>query len=292
MVHQYIEALTILISPICPHWAQHVWGELLGKSGFVVDARWPAEKAVDLSLSRQKTYLQHAGHAFRIKVDESKKKLKTSTGLNGQILVAATYPKWQSAIITFMKSKYDESAEPKSLPDLRPLGPAINALEDVKSSKFAKQAMLVAAGVKSDFDERGVDAFDLKMPFNEIQLLKEQIELISRGMGLASIDVVEYEDGSQTGAKNIPLPGRPVLIVTAAADGAATDNKSAAAKKPEKPKAADSGSAAAGGDSAAAAGGAAKPAKADKKKDDSKKADKKGGDAKADKKKGGDKKKN
>jgi leucyl-tRNA synthetase len=77
LVFQYIEALTILISPICPHWAQHVW-ELIGKSGFVVDARWPTVRPVDAALARQKTYLVHAAHGFRVKVDEQRKKLKTN----------------------------------------------------------------------------------------------------------------------------------------------------------------------------------------------------------------------
>ncbi len=65
------------------------------------------------------------------------------------MLVASVYPPWQSAIITKMHQKYEASTtQPKSLPEIRALGEEINSLPAVKASKFAKQAMLVAANVK------------------------------------------------------------------------------------------------------------------------------------------------
>ena len=211
--------------------------------------------------------------------------------LKGVIQVAASYPAWQAAIIQLMKAKYDAStAQPKALPEIRELGPEINALPDVAASKFGKQAMLVAAQVKADFEERGVDAFDLKMPFDEMKFLAEQLDVVTRALGLSSVTIAEYVEGSAVGAKNIPLPGRPVLLVTL--DGAA----------------APAAAAGAGAGSGAGAGAAKADKKGDDKKkggekkdkpqggDDKKKADKKekpAADAKADggkKKKGGDKK--
>ncbi len=78
LIQSYIETLTVLISPICPHWAQHVWSTLMGRKGFVVDARWPTAQPVDANLSRQKQYLMHAAHGFRLKLDEFKKKNKAT----------------------------------------------------------------------------------------------------------------------------------------------------------------------------------------------------------------------
>lgn len=40
LVFEYIERQVLLISPICPHIAEHVWS-LLGKKGSILDARWP-----------------------------------------------------------------------------------------------------------------------------------------------------------------------------------------------------------------------------------------------------------
>jgi leucyl-tRNA synthetase len=39
-VNRYIRAFTIMISPICPHWAQHIW-ELIGEKGLIHKAAWP-----------------------------------------------------------------------------------------------------------------------------------------------------------------------------------------------------------------------------------------------------------
>lgn len=41
LVFEYIQRQALLLSPICPHIAEHVWG-LLGNKGTILDAKWPA----------------------------------------------------------------------------------------------------------------------------------------------------------------------------------------------------------------------------------------------------------
>lgn len=40
LVFEYIQRQALLISPICPHIAEHVWS-LLNNSGSIVNAKWP-----------------------------------------------------------------------------------------------------------------------------------------------------------------------------------------------------------------------------------------------------------
>lgn len=40
LVFEYIRRQALLISPICPHIAEHVWS-LLNNSGSIVNAKWP-----------------------------------------------------------------------------------------------------------------------------------------------------------------------------------------------------------------------------------------------------------
>lgn len=40
LVFEYIERQALLIAPICPHIAEHVWS-LLNNSGSIVNAKWP-----------------------------------------------------------------------------------------------------------------------------------------------------------------------------------------------------------------------------------------------------------
>lgn len=46
LVFEYIERQALLLSPICPHISEHIWA-LLGKTGSIVNAKWPAAGEVN-----------------------------------------------------------------------------------------------------------------------------------------------------------------------------------------------------------------------------------------------------
>ena len=59
-----IQVQTKLLAPIAPHWAEHVWGELLRREGLVITAGWPQQPArgVDGALQLQRCSPGCAGH--------------------------------------------------------------------------------------------------------------------------------------------------------------------------------------------------------------------------------------
>lgn len=58
LILRFIEVQAIILSPICPHFAEKVW-KLLGKSGLAIrDARWPVAGPVDSNALAQDTYLE------------------------------------------------------------------------------------------------------------------------------------------------------------------------------------------------------------------------------------------
>eukprot|EP00913_Durusdinium_trenchii_P006581 g6184.t1 len=55
---RYLEWQMIVLSPICPHFCEHGWSTVLGKSGSVLDARFPEPtKPVETSLTKQGDYM-------------------------------------------------------------------------------------------------------------------------------------------------------------------------------------------------------------------------------------------
>lgn len=52
----FAQVQTKLLAPIAPHWAEHVWGELLRRDGLVITAGWPQQPAqgVDGALQLQR----------------------------------------------------------------------------------------------------------------------------------------------------------------------------------------------------------------------------------------------
>lgn len=47
-----MQVSTLLLAPICPHTAEHVWGTLLKRPGLVVNAGWPTAAAPDFVLQQ------------------------------------------------------------------------------------------------------------------------------------------------------------------------------------------------------------------------------------------------
>ncbi|KAI5636626.1 tRNA synthetases class I (I, l, M and v) domain-containing protein [Phthorimaea operculella] len=111
LLGNYIEIQAKLMSPICPHVAEHVWG-LLGNKSSILHSRWPATSPVDEVAVRASDYLMDAAHSFRIylknhlavkkpKKGETPKPEKKPT--KAVIWVAKEYPKWQHIILTTLK---------------------------------------------------------------------------------------------------------------------------------------------------------------------------------------------
>ncbi|KAL2936614.1 Leucine--tRNA ligase cytoplasmic [Bienertia sinuspersici] len=58
LVRRFMDVQTRLITPICPHYGDYVWKELLKKEGFAIKAGWPVADAPDLALKSANKYLQ------------------------------------------------------------------------------------------------------------------------------------------------------------------------------------------------------------------------------------------
>merc|ERR1719223_2387364 len=66
LLTRYMEVFTIIISPICPHLAEHLW-TILKKDGTCAgDARFPVAGPVDALLLRKVDYLRFVASDLRI----------------------------------------------------------------------------------------------------------------------------------------------------------------------------------------------------------------------------------
>lgn len=106
LVFEFIERQALLMAPICPHIAEHIW-QLLGKAGSIVNAKFPVAGPVDEKLIKCSEYLMESAHAFRL----SQKKAMSAKGAqkptNGVIWIAKTFPPWQSCVLDTMRDLYE-----------------------------------------------------------------------------------------------------------------------------------------------------------------------------------------
>jgi leucyl-tRNA synthetase len=58
LLWRFMDVQTRLITPICPHYAEHVWQKIMKKEGIVIKAGWPDADTPDPTLRIANKYLQ------------------------------------------------------------------------------------------------------------------------------------------------------------------------------------------------------------------------------------------
>jgi leucyl-tRNA synthetase len=174
-----------------------------------VNAKWPAGGAVDEILVKSSQYLMSAAHEFRIRHKGYCQPAgggKTNKGKAGAapaarqapthatIYVAETYPTWQSAVLTTMRSLMtqdgaspvvNEAEPPATMPDNKLLSTTLAKLDAV--SKHMKKVMPFVQAVKDRVLVQGIKALNLTLDFDEKEVLESNLEYL-----MSTLDVSNF----------------------------------------------------------------------------------------------------
>jgi leucyl-tRNA synthetase len=74
IVERFIRVQILLLTPLCPHWCEHIWCTLLGGDFSVRRAAWPVAEPVDEALSRASAYLQERLRSWRLLILKGERK--------------------------------------------------------------------------------------------------------------------------------------------------------------------------------------------------------------------------
>ncbi|EHA8588368.1 leucine--tRNA ligase, cytoplasmic [Cocos nucifera] len=234
LLWRFMDVQTRLITPICPHYAEHVWKNILKRDGFVVNAGWPMADAPDLILRRANKYLQDSIALMRkllqkqVSGPKKAKKGAPATPAEenkltvGLIYVSEQYDGWKEECLRILRTKFD-SAKGSFAPDQEILealrGSAVG--KDANFKNILKLCMPFLKFKKDEVRLVGLQALDLKLPFGEIEVLQENSDLIKRQLGLELVEVLSASDDaacSKAGphisllTQNPPSPGNPVAV--------------------------------------------------------------------------------
>ncbi|GKB51402.1 leucine--tRNA ligase, cytoplasmic, partial [Tanacetum coccineum] len=232
LVWRFMDIQTRLITPICPHYSEYVWRKLLNKEGFVIKAGWPEAENPDLTLHRANRYLQDSITNFR-KLFTKQSSGGSKKGSNnevttqskptiGLVYINEEYDGWQKECLNILRDKFD-SANHKFAPEKEILQ-ALQQSAMGQEGNFKETLKLCMPFLKFKKDEVmqfGVQALDLKLPFGEIEVLKEFSELIKRQIGLEHVEVLSPADPDaaiKAGpyayllTQSPPTPGSPTCI--------------------------------------------------------------------------------
>jgi leucyl-tRNA synthetase len=234
LLGRFMEVQTRLITPICPHYAEHVWRNILKKEGFAIKAGWPVAGTPDPTLRIANKYLQDSIVLMRKllqKQGSGSKKPKRGAAppppaenrlTVGLIYVNEHYDGWKEQCLRVLQSNYDTQTRTFA-PD-EDINEALSSCFIEHEADFKQVQKLCMPFVKFKKDEArtvGPEALDLKLPFGEMDVLEENLELIKRQLGLEHAEVLSALDGAALALagphisvlnKNPPSPGEPVAI--------------------------------------------------------------------------------
>ena len=109
VIKRLLHSQTIILSPIAPHFCEHLWRNVLGNKTLVVQEAWPTpEKEYDPFLSRQYALIQGTLRTFRLQLEKFKSPKKKKKGQSqgpppapnrAVIFVAKNYKDWQVQVL-------------------------------------------------------------------------------------------------------------------------------------------------------------------------------------------------
>ena len=214
LVHRFISVQAVILSPIAPHIADHIWTDLLGNATSVLKASYPVAPEPDRALLDAGSYLEYTCHRFRIAIQQQvnpKKPKKDAPPpakpTQGTITVAKTFPAWQLAVAEVARKHFNMETltfgEDRALLDDLRKHPAL--------AKDMKKAMPFVVILKERVSHAGPAALDLGLLYDEEDVLRKYTAYITRTLELTSINVVSSSEAEPTTA----LPGEPAGAFTA-----------------------------------------------------------------------------
>lgn len=230
LLWQFMDVQTRLITPICPHYGEYVWRELLKKEGFVVKAGWPMADMPDLTLKSANKYLHASIDSMKKLLQKqilgSKKGNKKAAAplnqLTGLIYVNEQYDGWKAECLNILRNNFNTETNTFA-PEHEILEALMNS--DVGQSQNFKQIENQCRAFlrykKNEAVKLGAQALDLSLSFGEIDVLLENLDLIKRQLGIESVEILSATDPAATDRagslksllkQNPASPGNPSAI--------------------------------------------------------------------------------
>lgn len=213
---RFIESQAILLTPICPHTSEYIYRTILKRNVSIQRAPWPKTELPNPIYLQMINYFIDSCHSFRIRyktflTQGSKSKQTKSTTLlkptHATIYVARSFPKWQSIILSTLKSMYHENGN--KLPENKLIAAKLTKIAELK--KYMKKVMPFAEMRKQMFLDSGEIVFEDAAPFDEIEVLQSNYDYLLSTLDLCGLDF-KYSDEAETKIQEDCCPQAPYIM--------------------------------------------------------------------------------
>lgn len=227
-MRRFYEVQCVLLAPICPHFCEFVWQDLLGHAATVTRAPWPVAAPVNELVLRQHEYLQGRLHAFRVAITKQfvgkpkagKAAVASVKPTHLNIYVASRFSPMQQFVLGTLAPLFDASAHAASG------GFPSDVLVTLKAALLGhaaykpqiKAGMELASLLVAEQKERAEPLPQLRgeLPLDEFATWSSNIPLVQQSLDIATVTVLRIEDDgvlatdASNKAKDV-VPGSPSI---------------------------------------------------------------------------------
>ncbi|WAQ91731.1 hypothetical protein PtA15_15A122 [Puccinia triticina] len=204
LLKYYVRVQALLIAPIAPHFAEYVWGTILGESGSIQNASFPeGNQNVDLSMIDAAEYVKETVRSVRTtEINLAKRKAKAKgpapTGpqlsfdpakpKRVRIFVADQFPAWQGLCVDALKRNLDPET---TLIDEKSLRADLEKLGLFKDKRTMPFIMMMKGKIKTN----GKSALERALTFDEMDVLKRAEGYLRRTLSYDRVEIEWLRDG-------------------------------------------------------------------------------------------------
>ncbi|EME49099.1 hypothetical protein DOTSEDRAFT_67979 [Dothistroma septosporum NZE10] len=198
LVKRYVELQALNVAVVAPHWAEHIWLEVLQKPETVQNAIYPQAPATKPHLTAARDYVRSTSSNITSAEGAQLKKMQKGKQTSYDpkkdkkltVFCALKYPEWQDSIIEIVRKNFSDMKL-----DISGVSKAID-------KKESKRAMPFVQVLKKSL-EGGIDpstVFERKLAFDEVKVLTEMVPGLQQTIQkCASVEIVAVEQEGKKG---------------------------------------------------------------------------------------------
>jgi len=214
LIHKFIKTVTIICAPVISHTSEYIWKNILQEAGSVFDTQFPkvSPEQVDKTIISANDYLNRSITTFRSKIGahtrppKKKDQPQNPYPTVARIYIAATYPDWHQQLLTLLNRLY--TTNNNILPETSSIASHIMKNEP-ELAKQMKKVMAIVSTIGEEVREEGASALLLTMPFNELDVLSENVYYLQTTLKLEKITIYMTTDMVVPESQKSLVPGRP-----------------------------------------------------------------------------------
>ncbi|KAF8970605.1 hypothetical protein BDZ97DRAFT_1724807 [Flammula alnicola] len=225
LVLYWIRNAALLVTPVAPHFAEHIWSTILQQPKSIQLALWPTPSTpVDPTIIEAGQYMRGTIKTIRDAEASLLKALTKAKGKKGasmneamfdpkkpkgvRIYVATKFPEWQDTCVQIVKDAYSKEDNKVDDAKVKELLIQNDLIKD-------KRAMPFIQLFKRRMAQYGAEtAFRRALPFSESGVLRELLPYLKKTLNLTEAEVLSVEEARQKeGCNNTIIdasePGSP-----------------------------------------------------------------------------------